>query len=505
MDRYTILGAIHRGGMGEILLARVEGADGFAKKIVLKGLLPSLVTDPVSMELFRREARLMARLEHPNIVRVLDFTYVSEQPYLAMEYVRGRNLHQLIQRARERGERLAPRYALHILAEALRGIDHAHRARNEEGQPLGIIHRDVSPGNILLGFFGEVKVTDFGIATAIGARSLTGPRSIRGKARYAAPEVIRGEPATARSDLYAAGVVLAEALTGAPLWERRGVSQTLIQIVSEPRDRTLDRIFETLPEIPGLRSVLRRCLALRPDDRFESAGEAAQAIDLIIKSTGTVSAHDLGGCVRRLFSDAPDLPQDLCPPPGEAPPSDFLAAVPEPRITLPSPPPAALEEEEVTPWDRAVPRPSTPERHVTGTLRPPHWLTGNPRRTGELSRPEGLSPASGSAPSPEPHTGGRLRPELEIISGDFLDELPIQLAPETPPLAAQPAYFEELLAAPSHTSREDSGDVSEPPMERIARIQQRIWMQNPWILIIVGILIGAATAITGSLIALSAR
>src|SRR5688500_14927 len=93
-DRYSILGAIHRGGMGEILLARVEGAEGFSRKVVLKGLLPALLLDDVSLELFRREAQIMARLEHPNIVRVLDFTYVGDQPYLAMEYVRGRNFHQ---------------------------------------------------------------------------------------------------------------------------------------------------------------------------------------------------------------------------------------------------------------------------------------------------------------------------------------------------------------------------------------------------------------------------
>ncbi|MFO0729035.1 MAG: serine/threonine-protein kinase [Myxococcota bacterium] len=507
-ERYTILGAIHRGGMGEILLARAAGADGFNKKIVLKGLLPSLTSDPVSLELFRREARLMARLEHPNIVRVLDFAYVHEQPYLAMEYVRGRNLHQLIQRAKERGERLPPRYALHILAEALRGIDHAHRARDEDGTPLGIIHRDVSPGNILLSFFGEVKVTDFGIAKAIGTRSLTGPRSIRGKARYAAPEVIRGESASPRSDLYAAGVVLAEALTGEPLWEKRGVSQTLIQIVSEPRDKTLERIFENIPELPGLRTVLRRMLALRPDDRFEAAIEAADAIDALIRQTagqdelervrlgstpgalsGAVSSNELGACIRRLFDDAPDLPRDICPAPSLSPPVDFMTLPPEPRITLPSPPP----DEEVTPWDRGKDgkeKKETGERHVTGTLRPPHWLTASSRRTGELPRP-----------SEEPHTGAPLRPQLEIID-DFEEDLPRALAPETP--ASQPMYFAELLS-PGQTAREDSGSVSEPAVDRIARLQARIWLQNPWVLIIVGILIGAATAITGSLIALSSR
>ncbi len=237
-ERYTILGAIHRGGMGEILLARIEGADGFSRKVVLKGLLPALLEDDVSLELFRREARIMARLEHPNIVRVLDFTYVGDTPYLAMEYVRGRNFHQVIQRATMRGHKLPLRIAAHVVADALRGIHYAHHARDEDGRPLEIIHRDISPGNVLLGFFGEVKVTDFGIAKAVGARNLTGPRSIRGKARYAAPEVVRGETASVRSDIYAAGVVFAEAITGEPLWERRAVSQTLIQIVTESREST---------------------------------------------------------------------------------------------------------------------------------------------------------------------------------------------------------------------------------------------------------------------------
>ena len=271
-ERYTILGTIHRGGMGEILLAKVAGEAGFSRKVVLKGMLPKLHDDAVSMAFFRREARLMARLDHPNIVRVSDFPTIDGKPYLAMEYVRGRNFHQVIQRAGLRGGRVPARIAAHILAEALRGLHHAHLARDERGAAMGIIHRDVSPGNILVSFFGEVKVTDFGIAKVANAPKNTAPRSIRGKARYVAPEVVRGEQATVRSDVYSAGVVLAEALLGEALFDRKSVPETLMMVVTEHREKTIERIFQRAEKLSGLRGAMRGAIALDPEDRFLALG-----------------------------------------------------------------------------------------------------------------------------------------------------------------------------------------------------------------------------------------
>jgi eukaryotic-like serine/threonine-protein kinase len=478
-DRYTILGAIHRGGMGEILLARVEGADGFSRKVVLKGLLPALLEDDVSLELFRREAQIMARLEHPNIVRTLDFTYVGDQPYLAMEYVRGRNFHQVIQRATVRQVKLPIRIAAFVVAEALRGIHYAHHARDDEGNPLEIIHRDISPGNILLSFFGEVKVTDFGIAKAVGARSLTGPRSIRGKARYAAPEVVRGDPATVRSDIYAAGVVLAEAITGEPLWDRRVVSQTLIQIVTEPRERTLERIFEKLSEEPpGLRAALRGSLALNPEERFSSAQDLADALDVVCRlSGGPVTSVELSTFLRKLFEGIADVPREDGTKSDPAPAHELRT---DPAAASAHAPGKPIQEEDITPLQRP-PRESTPPS-VPRPYRPPHWSTPEREQLLELDLRCPTEP-----PSPSPvHDPGQIY--LFPRGG---------LAPE----AESAAYFSELIDVPSETARERSGSVADDVVQRVARMSWRLSLQNPVVLILLGVLLGAAAALVLSILA----
>ena len=307
---YRILGSIHRGGMGEILLAEVDGPSGFSRKVVLKGLLAPPTPNDVGYHLFLREARLMSRLEHPNIVQVFDFPEIEGRPYLAMEYVRGRNLHQIIQRAGAIRKPIPLYLTLLIISRALRGLHYAH-AISEEGVPLGLIHRDMSPGNLLVSFFGEVKVTDFGIATLTGAPRYTGPRSIRGKARYVAPEQVHGEPATVLSDIYSGGVVLAEALLGKPLWERPSIPETLLAIVSTRREQIIRYILRDHPNIPGLAAALRGSLALEPRDRFSSALQFAETLEAI-GDTLEVRGSDveLGLYVRELFTDAPDVPHD---------------------------------------------------------------------------------------------------------------------------------------------------------------------------------------------------
>ncbi len=310
-NRYHILGSIHRGGMGEILLGKIEGPEGFSKRVVLKGLLSKLSHDEVSYQLFMREARLMGYLDHPNVIRVFDLPMISGTPYLAMEYLRGRNFHQVIQRASAQGKQIPPRLALYIVSQALRGLHYAHSTKDESGELLGVIHRDVSPGNLLVSFFGEVKLTDFGIAKMADSPRFTSPKSIRGKARYVAPEQVHGNQATCLSDIYSAGVVLAEALMGAPLWERPTVPETLLAIVSEDRELTIDRVLEKHGELPGVRAALRGALALKPQDRFDSALHFAEILEAIAEALGPPCCQvELGLFIRDLFHDAPDRPVD---------------------------------------------------------------------------------------------------------------------------------------------------------------------------------------------------
>ncbi len=308
--RYRILGSIHRGGMGEILLAKVEGPEGFSRKVVLKGLLSRLSEDDVSYRLFMREARLMSHIDHPNVVRVFDLATIKGRPYLAMEYMRGRNFHQVIQRAAVKTKGVPLRIALAVVSQALRGLHYAHALKDEQGSHLGVIHRDVSPGNLLVSFFGEVKVTDFGIAKLADSPRYTGPRSIRGKARYVAPEQIHGENATVLSDVYSAGVVLAEALIGEPLWERSTIPETLLAIVTDDRGEVIDRVIDRYSDVPGLRAALRGSLSLNPSDRLTSALQFAEVLESISASLGKpVSAVEMGLYLRDLFKDAPDVPR----------------------------------------------------------------------------------------------------------------------------------------------------------------------------------------------------
>lgn len=321
--------------MGEILLAEVVGAHGFERRVVLKGLLERLAEDPVSRALFLREARLMARLDHPNIVRVFDLPNLDGRPFLAMELVRGRNLHQTIQQGRSRTPHPL-RLRLHVMAEALRGLHYAHTLRSGEGRRLGLVHRDVSPGNILVSYYGEVKLTDFGIARVEGSRRFTAPKSIRGKARYVAPELVRGGEATVLSDIYSAGVVLAEALLEGPLWTGESVAEVLLAIVGEDRERTLDRVLRGFPEVTGLRSALRGALAIEPTDRFASALQFAEVLDAVAARLGPrVSPTELGLAQRRLFEGNPDVPVDDGFGRSGYPTPDFSAeARPEAPVTV---------------------------------------------------------------------------------------------------------------------------------------------------------------------------
>ena len=316
--RYEVLDELHRGGMGEIFLAKLVTESGFSRRVVLKGLLDPLLADDVSHDLFMREANLMAQLEHPNIVRVFDLPRIQGRPFLAMEHVRGRNLQEVIQRSAARPDvadhdaapGLPPIVALTVMAQALRGLHSAHCLQGDDRTRLGVVHRDISPGNILMSFHGEVKVTDFGIAKLDDSPAYTAPQTIRGKAQYVAPEQVHGDRASVASDIYSAGVVLAEALMGASLWMRTTVAETLMAIVTQDRNDVLDRVLRDLPEVPGLRATLRKALATAPEDRPASALHFAESLEAVAAQIGPhPSSVDLGLYLRELFAGDADVPE----------------------------------------------------------------------------------------------------------------------------------------------------------------------------------------------------
>lgn len=305
--RYRILSVIQRGGMGEIFLADIVEGAGRGGRAVLKRLLADFLDDGTYAQMFQAEVRVMSRLHHPNIVQVLDVPTVDGKQCLALEFVQGRNLLQVLKQVKKAGLILPPQLALYVIGKALEGLEHAHRATGEDGQPLELVHRDVTPGNILLSYDGAVKITDFGIAKSRMSQVATSVGVVKGTTRYLSPEQIRGEPVTARTDLFSAAVVLTEMLTGTPLYDRGSVPPTLFAIVKAERPP----IEQLLPfSAPRLSAAIERALALDPAERFASAREMADALGLAQWDLGQqVDRADLSIFLKRLFQGAPDLAQ----------------------------------------------------------------------------------------------------------------------------------------------------------------------------------------------------
>lgn len=262
------------GGMAEVWVAGVRTGLGLEKLVALKRVLPVYAGDTTIRAMFLKEAKLAARLHHANVVEVLDLGEDQGIAYQVMPLVEGGSLTTLLRRSAATGARgLPPPIAARIAGDVLRGLAFAHAAKDDDTAPLGVVHRDVSPQNVLVGLDGVAKLADFGIAKAMGPGSAVGEESVlKGKLRYIAPEQIDGEPATVQSDLYSVGAVLWELLSGAPLH-------------ASPSDRWVGRgvvpdLRALRPELPSaLLDVVLRAIARRPDERFASATSMLEALE----------------------------------------------------------------------------------------------------------------------------------------------------------------------------------------------------------------------------------
>ena len=277
---YELLRRIATGGMAEVYLARRGGPHGFKKIVAVKRILPQYASDPDFVAMFVDEARVCARLGHPNIVQVFDFGEQDGELYMAMEYVDGTTGARLVRAAATRGEDISLDVCLHITLSVLRALDYAHTARDEDGRPLALVHRDVSPGNVLIDRSGAVKLTDFGIARAAEIERRTDAGQLKGKLGYMSPEQVVGRELDARSDLFTAGIVLAEMLMLRPLFSGGKELDVLMRI----RDADISPIDRTSTRVPDdIRSVLFRALAREPALRWQNAGAFAEAIEDIVR------------------------------------------------------------------------------------------------------------------------------------------------------------------------------------------------------------------------------
>ena len=284
-DRYVVVEYLAQGGMGALYLGKKLGLGGFEKEVVLKQLLPEYTARAEFTDLFLREAKLTASLHHANIVQTIDLVTAEDQYFMVMEYVRGADLRKLLTHARRRGRLIAPAAAIHIAREVLAALAYAHEKRDAFGQPLGLIHRDVSPSNILLSTAGDVKLTDFGIAKA--AAHDTRVYQVRGKLGYMSPEHAKGEPLDARADLYSLAVCLYELLTG----ERLHVAESLAVSAADLYDMPVPTVSRKRKGLPAeLDSVLWRALAIDPDERYQSALELQQELGRVAHRHGLRSS-----------------------------------------------------------------------------------------------------------------------------------------------------------------------------------------------------------------------
>ena len=279
--RYLLIHKLATGGMGEVLLARQSGPGGFDRFVAVKRLLPHLAEDGQFVQMFLDEAKLAAMLTHPNICQIHEFGCNDGSYYLAMEYLSGEALSAILERAKEQDKPVGHGIAAYIVAHACEGLHYAHERTDDDGKPLQLVHRDVSPSNIFITFDGNVKLLDFGIAKAANRITHTVAGSIKGKFGYIAPEAYQGAPLDRRTDLFSMGVVLWELLTHKRLYKREAEYLVGKAIVEEPPPdpRTVD------PTIPAaLAEIALRALAKKPDDRYQSALEMRRALTAFLRT-----------------------------------------------------------------------------------------------------------------------------------------------------------------------------------------------------------------------------
>ena len=289
--KYQLLERLAVGGMAEVFKAKSHGVEGFEKILVIKRILPDLGKNPRFVEMFIAEAKIAVTLSHANIVQVFDLGRADESYFIAMEYVAGKDLSSVLRRGKQRRKPIAQELAVYVVSEVAKGLDYAHRRRDQNMRPLGIVHRDVSPQNVLLSLEGEVKLTDFGIAKARTIVDDGDPGELRGKYAYMPPEQASGESVDARSDLYALGVVLYEALCGKNPFEHESAYETLRRV----RDPNPPPLRHVNPEIPEeLAAIVERAMRPNREERHPNAGRLYEELVQFLYSSGRrVGGHDL--------------------------------------------------------------------------------------------------------------------------------------------------------------------------------------------------------------------
>ena len=316
---YRLTSRIATGGMAEVYVGRHISEDGqFGPMVAVKRLLPHLVKDSAIVRMFLNEARITAQIHHPNVVQIFELGQVEGEPFIAMELLEGRTWAELRQRAAEQARRMPAGVALTILTEACRGLDAAHRAVDENGKPLALVHRDFTPDNIHVGVKGEVKVIDFGIARTTAWGAGTEPGTLKGKFFYMSPEMITAKPVDHRADIFAAGVMLYEQLCGRRPFTGNSVDEVVIRIARE--DPALPSSYD--PAVPkALEAICLRAIAKEPRSRFQTLAEFVDAIEAVGGDNVLASHQEVAEYVSTMFPEKTDERRNTLRKAREADPS----------------------------------------------------------------------------------------------------------------------------------------------------------------------------------------
>ncbi len=433
LGRYRLYGELAAGGMATVHLGRQIGSGGFSKLVAIKRLHPQFGKREEFVEMFLAEARLAARIRHPNVVQPLDVLRVEDEVFLVMEYVEGDSLSRLMKATIARQEKVPLPVAVAILSGVLRGLHAAHEAKNDKGEALELVHRDVSPQNVLVGVDGTPRVIDFGIAKAADSVQVTREGELKGKLAYIAPEILSGQRSTRRADIYAAAVVLWEVLTAQRLFDADYQSAIVANILHRPVDPPSDLV----PDLPrALDQVVMKGLARDPSDRYATGREMAVALEEAFPAASAAavgewvegvaaaslqrrgtrvsqiealpSDDDDGAEPEEVLSELMILSSetaDVARPPG-APP---LTAASKPRASLPpvAPPPARAPASAIpppVPTTRGIAPPPPPAAPLTRTL-PPPAPTATPAGAPPAPPPP-PPPRAAQPPAPDPSPAG---------------------------------------------------------------------------------------------------
>ena len=300
-DKYKVIRKLDSGGMAEVFLGEAEGIQGFKKSVAIKRVLPHYSENKNFIAMFLNEARLGLRLNHANIVQVFDIGRSGDTYFIVMEYVDGTDLKKVMANLRTQRDKMPIELAVFVVMEVCRGLAYAHSYKDQEGKSYQIVHRDVSPPNVLLSRQGEVKLVDFGLAKAAVQIEHTDPGVVKGKFAYLSPEVVFGKPVDQRADLFACGIILFEMLTG----ERLFLGKTDVDTIKLVRRCDIPSVVESNPNVPSkLEAIVNKALAKDVEDRYQRCDEMAEALAGFLFEHGLkVTSFDLQRFLDKVLSE----------------------------------------------------------------------------------------------------------------------------------------------------------------------------------------------------------